>query len=62
MTITMGLVDTSSTATLLSFVSSRALDVSHFATHHFTMSEFQEAYRVFGDAATSGALKVNVAP
>ena len=62
MTIAMGLVDTSSTPTLLSLVSSRDLDVFHFATHHFTMIAFQEVYRVFGDAATSGALKVNVAP
>jgi alcohol dehydrogenase len=61
-TITMGLVDTSSTPTLLSLVASRFLDVSHFATHHFTMSEFQEAYRVFADAATSGALKVIITP
>lgn len=59
-TITMRLVDTSSTPTLLSLVASGSLDVAHFATHHFTMSEFLEAYRVLGNAATSGALKVIV--
>lgn len=61
-TITMGLVDTSSTPSLLSLVTSRFLDVSKFATHHFTMSDFVEAYGVFADAQTSGALKVIVTP
>ncbi len=61
-TITMGLVDASSTSTLLSLVVSHHLEVSGFATHHFTMKEFEEAYRVFGDAAHSGALKVIVTP
>jgi alcohol dehydrogenase len=43
-------------------VVSHHLEVSGFATHHFTMKEFEEAYRVFGDAAHSGALKVIVTP
>ena len=59
-TITMGLVDTSSTPTLLALIAADRLDVSQFATHHFTMDKFEEAYRVFGDAANSGALKVIV--
>jgi alcohol dehydrogenase len=61
-TITMGLVDTSSTPTLLSLVSSHFLDVSLFASHHFNMGQFEEAYRVFADAASTGALKVIVTP
>jgi alcohol dehydrogenase len=61
-TITMGLVDTSSTPTLLSLVSSHFLDVSLFASHHFNMGQFEEAYRVFSDAASTGALKVIITP
>jgi len=59
-TITTGLVDTSSTPTLLSMVSSGALNPQPFATHHFGFDEFEKAYEVFGDAANSHALKVVV--
>ena len=57
-TITTGLVDTSSTPTLLSMVSTGALDPQPFATHHFRFDEFEQAYDVFADAANSQALKV----
>ena len=57
-TITTGLVDTSSTPTLLSMVSTGALDPQPFATHHFRFDEFEQAYDVFADAANSHALKV----
>jgi alcohol dehydrogenase len=56
-TITTGLVDASSTPTLMRLVTTGQLDVGRFVTHRFTMDEFEQAYEVFGDHA-SGALKV----
>jgi alcohol dehydrogenase len=57
-TITTGLVDASSTPTLMRLVTSGQLDASRFITHRFGLDEFDKAYEVFGEAATSGALKV----
>ncbi|MEY9913587.1 alcohol dehydrogenase [Catenulispora sp. MAP12-49] len=57
-TITTGLVDTSSTSTLLRMLEAGQLDVSPMVTHRFALDDFEEAYRVFGDAADTGALKV----
>jgi alcohol dehydrogenase len=57
-TITTGLVDTYSTATLLRLVTSHQIDAERFITHHFDLNEFDEAYDVFGRAADTGALKV----
>jgi alcohol dehydrogenase len=57
-TITTGLVDASSTPTLMRLVATGQLDVGRFVTHRFGMDEFEQAYDVFGDAASSGALKV----
>ncbi|HEX7097256.1 MAG TPA: zinc-dependent alcohol dehydrogenase family protein [Acidimicrobiales bacterium] len=57
-TITTGLVDTYSTPTLLRLVSSQQLDAARFATHHFRLDQFMEAYDVFSRAAETGALKV----
>ena len=57
-TITTGLVDASSTPTLMRLVTSGQLDASRFITHHFGLDEFDKAYEVFGEAATNGALKV----
>ena len=57
-TITTGLVDTSSTPTLLRLVSGGQLAPGRFITHHFPLDAFIEAYDVFGRAAQSGALKV----
>jgi alcohol dehydrogenase len=57
-TITTGLVDASSTPTLMRLVTTGQLDASRFITHHFGLDEFDKAYDVFGEAATSGALKV----
>jgi alcohol dehydrogenase len=56
-TITTGLVDASSTPTLMRLVASGQLDAARFVTHRFDMSEFDKAYEVFGNA-DSGALKV----
>ncbi len=57
-TITTGLVDTSSTPTLLRLTTGSQLDAGRFVTHHFTLDQFDEAYDVFARAADTGALKV----
>jgi threonine dehydrogenase-like Zn-dependent dehydrogenase len=56
-TITTGLVDASSTPTLMRLVASGQLDAARFVTHRFDMSEFDKAYEICGNA-DSGALKV----
>lgn len=57
-TITTGLVDTFSTPTFLRLLAGHQLDAGRFATHHFRLDEFVEAYDVFSRAAETGALKV----
>jgi len=57
-TITTGLVDTSSTPTLLRLAQGHQMDVDQFITHHFTLDQFEEAYDVFSRAGETGALKV----
>jgi alcohol dehydrogenase len=57
-TITTGLVDTFSTPTFLKLLAGHQLDASLFATHTFTLDEFEKAYDVFSRAADTGALKV----
>ncbi len=57
-TITTGLVDTSSTPTLLKLVSEGRLDATPLATHRFKLDEIMDAYDVFADAANTKAMKV----
>jgi alcohol dehydrogenase len=57
-TITTGLVDTSSTPTLLKLVSEGRLDPTGFATHRFKLNQIMDAYDVFADAAHTNAMKV----
>ena len=57
-TITTGLVDTSSTAMLLKMVTSGQLSSHGLVTHRFGLAEMMDAYDVFGRAAESEALKV----
>jgi len=57
-TITTGLVDTSSTPTLLRLVGSHQVAAERFVSHHFTLGQMIEAYDVFGRASETGALKV----
>ena len=57
-TITTGLVDTYSTATLLRLVATHQIDAARFVTHRFGLGQFLDAYDVFGRAAETGALKV----
>jgi alcohol dehydrogenase len=57
-TITTGLVDTYSTPTLLTLVTSGQVDVSRFVTHRFPLQDVMQAYDVFSRAGETGALKV----
>jgi threonine dehydrogenase-like Zn-dependent dehydrogenase len=57
-TITTGLVDTYSTATLLRLAQGHQIDPGPFVTHRFGLGQFDEAYDVFSSAADTGALKV----
>ncbi|MFF0341442.1 zinc-dependent alcohol dehydrogenase family protein [Kribbella sp. NPDC004875] len=57
-TITTGLVDTSSTPRLLSMLAAGRLELPGLITHRFGLDEMQDAYDVFSDPATTGALKV----
>jgi alcohol dehydrogenase len=57
-TITTGLVNTSTIPQLLKLIAQGRLDPRAMATHHFALADTMAAYDVFADAATSGALKV----
>ena len=57
-TITTGLVDTYSTPTLLTLLSSGQVEAGRFVSHRFALDQMLEAYDVFGRAAETGALKV----
>jgi len=57
-TITTGLVDTSTTPTLMRLIEARRLDPTVFTTHRFALDEAMDAYDAFADAKTSGAFKV----
>jgi alcohol dehydrogenase len=59
-TITTGLVDTYSTPTLSRLVATHLVNAARFATHHFPLEEFMEAYDVFSNSSETGALKVVV--
>ena len=61
-TITTGLVDASSTPTLLRLVANGDLDPARLITHHFRLDEIDEAYAVFEHAADTGALKIVLTP
>jgi alcohol dehydrogenase len=57
-TITTGLVDTSTTPRLLNLIAEGRLDPTPFATHRFALDETLEAYDTFAAAAETNALKV----
>ncbi|WP_406090557.1 alcohol dehydrogenase catalytic domain-containing protein [Streptomyces sp. NBC_01013] len=57
-TITTGLVDTSSTPMLLRLLAAGRLPTAELVTHRFELGQMEEAYDVFGRAADTGALKV----
>jgi alcohol dehydrogenase len=57
-TITTGLVDTSSTPMLLRMLAAGRLDTTQFITHRLGLDEMDEAYDVFARPQDSNALKV----
>jgi alcohol dehydrogenase len=57
-TITTGLVDTSSTPTLLRLLGGQHLDPGRFITHRFPLDQTEHAYDMFARAAETGALKI----
>ena len=59
-TITTGLVDTSTTPMLLRMLQAGRLDAGRLVTHRFGFDEVPEAYDLFDDPVASGALKVMV--
>jgi alcohol dehydrogenase len=57
-TITTGLVDTTTVPMLLQLVRDGRLRADRFGTHEFRMDEIMQAYDVFADAGRNNALKV----
>ena len=57
-TISTGLVNTNTTPMLLKTVQSGKVDPTRLITHRFRLDQFEEAYRVFSDAAKEKSLKV----
>ena len=57
-TLTMGLVDATSTATLLKMVASGKLPSEKMGTHTFALNDIEEAWDVFANAAKNEAIKV----
>ncbi|MBE8596750.1 zinc-dependent alcohol dehydrogenase family protein [Xenorhabdus sp. BG5] len=57
-TITTGLVNTSSTPMLLKSVQSGKIAPEKLVTHHYPLSEIETAYEIFGNAAQEKALKI----
>jgi alcohol dehydrogenase len=58
LSITTGLVSTSTTPMLLKLVAQEKLAAAKFATHHFKLDAMMDAYDTFGRAAETKALKV----
>jgi alcohol dehydrogenase len=57
-TISTGLVNTTSLGMLLKLVAQHRLPADKFVTHEFSLDRIMEAYEVFGNAAQHSALKV----
>jgi alcohol dehydrogenase len=57
-TITTGLVDTSTTPRLLNLIAEGRIDPTVFATHRFALDDTLDAYETFAAAAETNALKV----
>lgn len=56
--ITTGLVNANTTEMLLKAISTSSVDLTKMLTHHFKLSELEQAYEVFKHAAENGAMKV----
>jgi alcohol dehydrogenase len=59
--ITMGLVNTTTLAMLLKLVVQHKLPASELVTHRFSLADIDSAYETFGNAAQTHALKVLMA-
>ena len=59
--ITTGLVDASSTPTLMRLAAGGQLDAGRFVTHRFSVDGFEQGYGIVGGVARNGALKVVLA-
>ncbi|KAK9469500.1 chaperonin 10-like protein [Lipomyces arxii] len=59
--ITTGLVSANSTGMLLKLLQRGKMDPTQLVTHRFKMSEFMEAYDIFGNAAKEQAIKTYIA-
>jgi alcohol dehydrogenase len=57
-TVTTGLVDTSTTPRLLRLLADRRIDPSPLVTHRFPLAEMEHAYDVFSSPGETGAMKV----
>lgn len=57
-TMSTGLVNANTTEMLLNVLKSGKIDATQMVTHHFKLSEIEEAYRVFKNAGDNQALKV----
>ena len=57
-TISMGLVNTTSLPMLLKLVVQGRLPAEAFVTHRFALDDIRSAYETFADAANSHAVKV----
>jgi alcohol dehydrogenase len=57
-TISMGLVNTTTLAMLLRLVAQQKLPVDKFITHRFDLADMVNAYGTFGDAARTHAVKL----
>ena len=57
-TISMGLVNTTTLPMLLKLVMQQKLPVEKFVTHRFELPDVVDAYETFGNAAQTHALKV----
>ena len=57
-TITTGLVDTSTIPQLMKLIARGRLDPTVLATHRFALADTMTAYDMFADAAATDALKV----
>lgn len=58
LSITTGLVNSNTTEMLLKAVSTSSVDYTKMLTHHFKLSELEQAYDVFKHASENQAMKV----
>lgn len=60
LTITTGLVSTTTIPMLLKLVEQNKIEPTHFITHRFDFDQFEEAWQTFSNAADTKAMKVYI--